>query len=292
MIMDQQSERGLPPLEWLRVFEAAGRTGSFTAAAQSLGLTQAAVSQRIRNLEQRLGRALFDRKPRGVELTLDGEAYLPHVQAALDGLARSTADLFSPAMREITIAAMPSHIALLAVPRLTPFLTEHRDLRVSFVSVDRQRDFDAVEADLHLRYGNGQWPGRRAHLLHREVLAPAASTQLAGTAKNWRDGPVIDLSGPRSGWRAWSAATGTSAPSRSVLQFDSFDLVLSAALQGLGVILASLPLSAAALADGRLVRLAEPEVEIEAGYWLSWKEDVQPGALHKRLVDILGSDPA
>ena len=47
------------PLEWVRVFEAAGRTGSFTAAAQEIGLTQAAVSQRIQNLEQRLGARLF-----------------------------------------------------------------------------------------------------------------------------------------------------------------------------------------------------------------------------------------
>lgn len=288
--MDKKTEQGLPPLEWLRVFEAAGRTGSFTAAAQALGLTQAAVSQRIRNLEMRLGRSLFDRKPRGVELTLDGEAYLPHVQAALGALARSTADLFSPAVRQITIAAMPSHIALLAMPRLGPFLADHPDLRVTFVSVDRQRDFDVVEADLHLRYGNGQWPGRRAQLLHREVLAPAASPKLARAGKTWREGPVVELSGPRSGWRAWSAATGTPAPSRAVLQFDSFDLVLSAALQGLGVILASLPLIAAASADGRLVRLPEPEVEIDAGYWLSWNDKVQPSALHTRLLGILSGD--
>jgi len=286
--MDEEARQGLPPLEWLRVFEAAGRCGSFTAAAQSLGLTQAAVSQRIRNLELRLGRALFVRKPRGVELTLDGEAYLPHVQAALGALTRSTADLFSPAVREITIAAMPSHIELLVLPRLGPFLAGHRDLRVTLVSVYRQRDFDAVEADLHLRYGDGQWAGRHAQLLHREVLAPAAAPSLAGARHSWRDGPVVDLSGPRSGWRAWSAASGTPAPSRSALQFDSFDLVLGAALQGLGVILASLPLSAAAMAEGRLVRLPEPEVEIDAGYWLSWAEDTPPSATHKSLAEILG----
>jgi LysR family glycine cleavage system transcriptional activator len=289
--MNDQEEHGLPPLEWLRVFEAAGRNGSFTAAGQALGLTQAAVSQRIRNLEMRLGRALFVRKPRGVELTMDGEAYLPHVQAALGALARSTADLFSPAVRQLTIAAMPSHIELLVLPRLAPFLALHGDLRVTFVSVDRQRDFDTVEADLHLRYGNGHWPGRHAQLLHREVLAPAAAPCLAVAGHRWRDGPVVDLSGPRSGWRAWSAASGTLAPSRSVLQFDTFDLVLSAALQGLGVILASLPLSATALAEGRLVRLPEPEVEIDAGYWLSWAEDRQPSAMQEGLVETLGGAP-
>ena len=77
-----------------------------------------------------------------------------------------------------------------------------------------------------------------------------------------------------------------------MLQFDSFDLVLSAALQGLGVILASLPLSATALAEGRLVRLPEPEVEIDAGYWLSWAEDRQPSAMQEGLVETLGGAPA
>lgn len=67
----------LPPLEWLRVFEAAARLENFSNAARELGLTQAAVSQRIRNLEGRLGKPLFTRLPRGVELTVEGEAYAP-----------------------------------------------------------------------------------------------------------------------------------------------------------------------------------------------------------------------
>jgi LysR family transcriptional regulator, glycine cleavage system transcriptional activator len=67
----------LPPLKWIRVFEAAARLGNFTAAAKELGLTQAAVSQRIRNLELRLGAQLFNRRARGVILSLQGEAWLP-----------------------------------------------------------------------------------------------------------------------------------------------------------------------------------------------------------------------
>ena len=81
----------LPPLEWLRVFEAAGRLSNFTAAANELGLTQAAVSQRMRNLEEHLKTHLFLRLARGVELTAEGEAYLPHVQSALAAMRRGTA---------------------------------------------------------------------------------------------------------------------------------------------------------------------------------------------------------
>lgn len=287
---DLHEDQKLPPLEWLRVFEAAGRLGNFTAAAQALGLTQAAVSQRIRNLEHRLGRDLFVRKARGVELTLDGEAYLPHVQSALAALARSTADLFSPAVREITIAAMPSHIELLILPRLKPFLSEHPGMRVTFVSVYRQREFDDARADLHLRYGLGNWPGRSAELLHQEILAPAAAPPVIEGAADWREGPVIELSGPRSGWRAWSAATGSPAPHRSGLHFDSFDLVFNAALEGLGVMLASLPLSEAAFAGGRLVRLDEPQVAMDEGYWLSWPAERQLLPEHRALAAALGAN--
>ncbi|MEX3011396.1 LysR family transcriptional regulator [Hoeflea sp. TYP-13] len=286
---DKRSEQQLPPLEWLRVFEAAGRSGNFTAAAQELGLTQAAVSQRIRNLEHRLGKALFVRKPRGVELTLDGEAYLPHVQSALTALSRSTADLFSPAVSEITIAAMPSHIELMVLPRLKPFLAKHPGLRVTFVSAHRQRDFDDAKADIHLRYGSGNWPGRKAELLHQELLAPAAAPSLLQKGEEWREKPVIELSGPRSGWRAWSAATGSPVPLRSSLHFDSFDLVLNAAIEGLGVILASLPLSEAALAAGDLVRLPEPHFVMDTGYWLSWEAERQPLPVHRELAASLGA---
>jgi LysR family glycine cleavage system transcriptional activator len=173
-------DKALPPLEWLRVFEAAGRLGSFTAAAGELNLTQAAVSQRIRNLERWLGRDLFVRKPRGVDLTLDGEAYLPHVSAALAGLARRTADLFTSARRAISIAAMPSHVELLVLPRLGGFLALHPGLEINFASIFRGRDFDESAAGLHLRYGKGVWVGRTAVLLHQEVLAPVCAPELAG----------------------------------------------------------------------------------------------------------------
>ncbi len=112
------SNPSLPPLEWIRVFEAAARLGSFTAAADELGITQAAVSQRIRKLEQRLGAQLFNRQARGVSLSTQGESWLPHVQGALAQLLNSTANLFEAPRRKVTIAASSSVIELWIVPRL------------------------------------------------------------------------------------------------------------------------------------------------------------------------------
>ncbi|TIX68957.1 MAG: LysR family transcriptional regulator, partial [Mesorhizobium sp.] len=86
----------LPPLDWLRSFEAAARLSNFTAAAAELGLTQAAVSQHIRALEQRLKTRLFVRLARGVALSPEGAAYLPHIQSAFATIANSTTELFEP----------------------------------------------------------------------------------------------------------------------------------------------------------------------------------------------------
>ena len=72
----------LPPLNWLRAFEASARALSFTSAAQELSMTQSAVSQQIKSLENALGRTLFLRRVRGLELTDEGRGYLPTVQAA------------------------------------------------------------------------------------------------------------------------------------------------------------------------------------------------------------------
>ena len=106
----RKKQTGLPPLDWLRVFEAAGRHGNFTAAADELGATQAAISQRIRNLESWLGRQLFSRGARGVTLTVDGESYLPLVQDTLRALEQGTADLFGKSPGEIRLAALSSHL--------------------------------------------------------------------------------------------------------------------------------------------------------------------------------------
>src|SRR6201996_9356563 len=85
---------GLPTLSWLRAFEAAARTSSFSAAAAELNLTSGAISYQIRALEGHLGFALFERLPRGVKLTAMGVAYLPPIRKAFEELADSTVGLF------------------------------------------------------------------------------------------------------------------------------------------------------------------------------------------------------
>lgn len=279
----------LPPLEWLRVFEAAGRHGSFTAAARELGLTQAAISQRIRLLEAHLGRALFVRRPRGVELTADGEAYMPQVAGALGSLRRSTADLFGRARRRVQIAAPLSVATLWIAPRLARIAAELPQLEVSVSTIHRSLDFKALGADLEVRFGDGTWPDARCWELFREELVPASARAVWTEGMDWRRLPGIAVAGPRAGWRDWGARFGVEIPSRTALRVDSFAIGLGACLAGAGTVLASRPLCAPLFAEGRLVALSEHALAMPSGYWLTQALDHAPDRWTERLIALLRS---
>ena len=282
----------LPPLEWLRAFEAAGRLGNFTAAGSELGLTQAAVSQRILNLEQHLDAHLFLRMARGVELTADGEAYLPHVKSALDAIRRGTADLFSNPRTKITIAAPASVAALWIAPRIKQLRSVQPSLQVFVSAIHRPTDFDAAQADLEVRFGAGNWDKREAVRLYEEQLVPACSAELLESAPDgdWQQLPSIAVSGPRDGWHEWSAATGERPMKQPVLRFDSLIAAHYAALSGGGVFLASIPLARAAFEAGDLVKLSAQPLVMSNGYWLTWPRDKLVRSLEETVVSALTGD--
>lgn len=287
--MSSLDTTSLPPLEWLRAFEAAARLANFTAAAMELKITQAAVSQRIRLLETQLGTKLFERLPRGVILTLAGEAYAPHVQASLTALARATTDVFGADRRRITIAAAGSAMLLWIVPRLDRLKQSVPRATIKFVTVYREPDYVTAQADFDVRFGYGVWPGRDSRLLFPETLAPVAAPELVKNWPDWRSAPAISLAGPRHGWLEWSVETGNIPPRASDVRFDSFLQVREAALRGQGVMLGSLALLEHDLAEGRLIRLDGPAVTMRQGHWLTWAEHDLPQRLVVAVGDALSA---
>jgi len=254
------------PLEWVRAFEAAGRLGSFTAAAKETGLTQAAVSQRIGYLERRLAYKLFIRKPRGVDLTVHGEAWLPYVSGSLKSIGQSSAELFGLRRTQLTIAASASVIQHWLAPRL-----EHNNdqLQLTFSTMVLEADFKQQSADIEVRYGNGQWPDRNAMALFTEQLTPLVSPALLNTVSDWQQLPKLAVSGPRMGWHDWAQLSGHGANPMSPYRFDSQSCAMAAALQGLGVVLASLPLAQKMITSGALVEVSGMRLRPDVGPWLT-----------------------
>lgn len=275
----------IPPLEWLRAYEAAARLNGFTQAAEELSITQAAVSQRIKNLENWLERTLFVREARGVSLTMDGESYYPVVHDAFGALQLGTDDLFGKSPTEIRIAALTSHIGNLISPYMAALAREKPGLAISIDSVGLQSEFEANQTPVQLRFGRGDWAGRDAALLHPEVLVPMCANPLAEVPL--LAAPLIEIRGRRPSWDEWSARSGISIPPSARLSFDSMAPALAAAENAGGVVLASIPQAACALATGRLVRLELPTLETKDGYWLTWPTAYARSKKHMALLEFI-----
>jgi len=280
----------MPPLEWIRAFEAAARCGSFTAAAAETGLTQPAISQRIAHLEKLLGVALFYRRPRSIELTVEGEAWLPHVRTAFGNLRDSSEALFGSGRGQLTFSASQSMIALWLNSRLEKLgdVAQGQLTIQSMVLGAHEAPADDV---IGIRYGAGDWPHDRKVQLFDEQIAPLASPDLLTRGGHWTEWPRIACSGPRPGWNTWVSRFGVSTTPVPHLRFDTFLSALGAARAGSGVLLGSLPLCAEDLRAGRLVRLSDDVLPHHESYWAIAGSDAISQSQWGSLVDVLTSLP-
>ncbi|BCH09276.1 LysR family transcriptional regulator [Mesorhizobium sp. 131-3-5] len=267
--MSQKPIPALPPLDWLRSFEASARLSNFTAAAAELGLTQAAVSQHIRLLEERLKTRLFSRLARGVALSPEGAAYLPHIQSAFATISSSTTELFEPrALQTVSIRVPISFALLILVPALPDLAQALPRIQLDLVTIHRPTDYDLPGSALDIRFGNGSFPGREADRLTAERLVPLASPTLAGAA-DWTALPLLLVAGAREMWAEWFAAAGLAGHPQRSHRFDSFVAAMEAASAGTGVLLGSRPLVDAALKARSLVPLSDFELSSSSGHFLT-----------------------
>ena len=144
---------------------------SFTDAAEELGVTQAAVSQQLRQLEEWLGTQLFKRLPRGLALTDAGIAYLPTVRDSFDRLNIGTEQIFGRlGSRPVTLRATATMAALWLGPLLATFRQAHPKIFVRVTTLYAPVDFGQDGVDIEIRYGNWQWPGVTQSQAVRRVL--------------------------------------------------------------------------------------------------------------------------
>ncbi len=272
----------LPPLEWIRAFEAAARLGSFTAAAEEASLTQAAVSQRIGQLESLLGVRLFNRRARSIDLTVEGEAWLPHVRQALDGLRDSAEELFGTDRGRLTISASQSIIELWLLPRLRR-IQALTDAQIAIQTLVVGTHDTPQDESIRIRYGAGDWQYSYRAPLYDEEIVPLAAPVLAESPDPWTSWPRIACAGPRPGWDAWSRRYGIPTTPVAKLRFDTHTSALAAAREGLGVVLASRPLALAAIERGALLRLDPQSLPHHESYWLL----AGPKALSRRQWQAL-----
>lgn len=261
----------LPPLLWLQAFEVAARTLSFTEAGQELAVTQSAVSQRIRLLEDRLGQKLFVRHPRSLTLTPAGKAWLPSVQEAFARLSEGTAEVFGPRSEApVTLRATPVMQQTWLAPLLLDFHRVHPDIVVRLVSAIWLDDFGPEGADIEIRYGRGDWEGVEAVSLGRESMLPACAPRVAerlATPQDLAGETLLHAVGFAVGWPAWLESAGVPGLDQRCgsLLCDSQVMSLSLAARGGGV-----ALTHRSLLDKRddLVAPFALSVDSDESFWL------------------------
>ncbi|MDB5850130.1 MAG: LysR family transcriptional regulator [Rhodoferax sp.] len=254
----------LPPLNALRNFEAVARHGSFAAAAAELHVTHWAVGKQIRLLEDWFGVPLFERRARGVALTDEGTALLNDVGHAFDrlatGAARLRQDQFTRRVSgTVRVNVLVSFALSWLLPRLADFHAAYPDIDVRVSTTSRKLRYIGDAFDIGVRSGHEQGAGVVSRTLMADLRAPACSPALLRrqpiqTVADLRQHTLLHSASTRTAWPHWLREAG--APDLQAarhVEFEHAYLQLAAAVEGLGVTLASLPLIGRDIAAGRLV---------------------------------------
>jgi LysR family glycine cleavage system transcriptional activator len=239
--------RQLPSLASLRAFEAAARLGSFKKAAEELVVTATAISHRIRVLEENLGRPLFRRKVRRVELTLDGVELFDSVRNGFETISAGIERIRRPRRASVTLSATPAFATKWLVPRLASFQVKYPDIDLHVHASNEPVDLNAGTADLAIRYGYGCYAGTTSTLLLQDCFAPVASPMLhAAKTPDMTQWPLIHFDWHRSlpvdlTWSAWANAANVVHKNISAgIRYSEESHAIQAAVAGQGVALLSL----------------------------------------------------
>ncbi|ADJ64829.1 LysR family transcriptional regulator [Herbaspirillum seropedicae] len=259
------------PLNALRAFEVSARHLSFTRAAEELSVTQTAVSMQVKNLEQRLGVALFRRLPRGLALTDEGLALLPVVAQSFGRIADVLAQFEDGRRREVlTVGVVGTFAVGWLMPRLRQFQQQHPFVDLRLLTNNNRVDLAGEGLDYAIRFGDGAWHGTQAERLFEAPLAPMCAPAIAARLRSPADlGAETLLRSYRSDeWGRWFAAAGAACPPLRGFVFDSSLALAEAAAQEAGVALLPVLMFERELQQGRLVCPFGQRIVLGA-YWLT-----------------------
>jgi LysR family glycine cleavage system transcriptional activator len=267
----------LPPLTAIRYFEAAARHLSFTKAAEELHVTHSAISHQIKALEEWLGVPLFRRFNRRIALTDAGQAYMRPVREAFERLGEASRILKAREQGgSLTVSTMPSFAARWLVPRLGSFRRAHPDIDLRISASEKLVDFARDDVDVGIRFGRGIYPGLRTELLMRERYFPVCSPALLkgpnalGTPADLLNHTLLyDFDWRDNLWILWLNAAGVAVSSlHHTISFNHSNLMLQAAIDGLGIAMTSRALAGDDLRGGRLVQPFEFTMPAEYAYYM------------------------
>jgi DNA-binding transcriptional LysR family regulator len=276
-------------LNGLRAIEAVGRLGSLTAAADELGVTLGAVSQQVQKAEKQLDRQLFDRKPKGLELTALGTRAMPHLTAGIRELSIGVSHLTERRDDPLTVSVPPVLAAKWLVWRIKDFNVAHPTIRIRMDATMDQVDMTRSDVDICIRVSHkkaaGQWPGVRSTKLFDQMVFPVCSPRTAEQLSTPRDilsFPIVRDQRAVFDWDIWfQPGEPRDADLQNGPSFSDASLCLDSTVAGQGIFLAWETLACDALEAGRVVEPFDRRVQTDFSYWLLQRR-------HSRKAESIG----
>ncbi|MFB6417705.1 LysR substrate-binding domain-containing protein [Bradyrhizobium tunisiense] len=287
----------LPSLEAMRVFEVAGRHGSYSKAADELHITHGAVSQRIRQLEEQIGATLFQRTGHRMVLTPNGRRLHGRVTRSLADLTAAVTALSSSGPdAEVTVSLLPVMAARWLLPRLPRFNERYPQIRVNVRSDRQLANFKSDRVDIAVRLGSGTWKGLDAVRLMDEEVFPVCSPHYNEGRFTKDPRAFVNerlLIDPNVPWSAWFKSLGMQVDRKIAgNSFMDANLLMEAAIDGQGLALARQSSARSDLLTGRLVRLSEHSYRLPISHFVVYPPSLNGNAAAMALRDWLLAEAA
>ncbi|WP_299822712.1 LysR family transcriptional regulator [uncultured Jannaschia sp.] len=270
----------LPPLRLLVTFEAIARHGSMRDAAARLNVTQPAVSQALRTLEDHVGAPLLDRSVRPARLTEAGEMLARGVRDGLGRIAATLEDiraLNATGERQVTVSCTLGMATYWLMPRLPGFYKRHPQITVNVQAPGTDLPVLTPGVDVALRYGTGRWLEGRTEKLFDELVcpvgAPALIERLLSDGHGLDRAPLIHVRSPRNlhwvGWEDYLQARGLVRPRDGGQYFDNYVQAAQAVYDGRGLMLGWRSITARAVQDGALRHWPDGTLDLGTAYFVT-----------------------
>ena len=267
--------RLFPSMSMLLAFDSAARTGSFSAAARELNLTQGAISRQVHALENQLDVNLFKRAGKTVQLTEVGKVYLQDIHTALRTIRNASLNaITSPLSGILNLAVLPTFGTRWLMPRFSSFLKKHPDITVNFVTKLTPFDFQGENVHSAIHYGEPDWPDTTSTFLMGEKAIPVCSPNLLEqhpirNAEDMSSLPLLHLTSRPNAWKDWFALNNIVLPQNHGMLFEQFSIVIQAAVAGIGMALLPIFLIQNELDRGELMMIQNlPLISSRSAYYL------------------------
>lgn len=271
----------MPPLNALKAFEATARLQSLTKASEELHVTQGAVSQQVKLLEEYLGVSLFIRKSRKLQLTDIARSYLAVLTEAFSKVQLSTQELFeTPFQSFLQIRSDTSFAQRWLVPRLADFTKIYPDYRLRLQTAIWHDGFPLQGVDVELCHGYGNYSGLSVQRVLKENWIAVASANFVKrqsldqgfeifTAEHIKSLPLISTTGCKEGWSQWfNECQVYDSHLNSRFESDNSAMALDMALAGMGVMLGLDSYFADGLRSGELIQIHPHAMRAQCGLYL------------------------